>query len=286
MIIWLSSFPKSGNTFLRTLLTAYFYTKKGDFQQTLLENIENFPSIELFSKFGISTLNDNEFPKYYIEVQKKLNSLNKNKIFFLKTHSNLMDINGCQFTDLDNTLGAIYIVRDPRTLIKSYANHYEFNLEEATDRISQFVTLSNQVSTKKIEKPKIVTHVGSWAQNYHSWKVLKNFNKYLLIKYEDLVNNTEETFIKVLEFINNLQRSNLSIDTKKLNNTIKTTSFDKLKKMEAKEGFKEALTNTDGKKITFFKYGPKNNNLNTIPLNLKKKIESIFKNELEELDYI
>ena len=35
------------------------------------------------------------------------------------------------FTNLNNTLGVIYIVRDPRKIISSYANHSELSLQEA-----------------------------------------------------------------------------------------------------------------------------------------------------------
>ena len=44
MIIWLASYPKSGNTLLRSMLTAYFYSKDGIFNFELLKNINQFPN--------------------------------------------------------------------------------------------------------------------------------------------------------------------------------------------------------------------------------------------------
>ena len=60
MIIWLSSYPKSGNTFLRSLLTAYLFTKDGKFQFNYLDKIDQFPDKNVFKKLGFKTLNDEE----------------------------------------------------------------------------------------------------------------------------------------------------------------------------------------------------------------------------------
>ena len=286
MIIWLASFPKSGNTFLRAMLSAYFLTSDGKYQENTVLKIGQFPEINLFKKYGVDTSSDLELVKNYLNVQKKMNFISGKKIRFLKTHSSFLDINGYSFTDFDNTLGAIYVVRDPRTVIKSYANHYQMSLDEAANRISEFVTLTDETQLNEKKRKRIISHVGSWSKNYHSWKLLKNYNKYLLIKYEDLVNDTKNTLIKVLSFISKLCNSKLVLDETKLTNTIESTSFKTMQNMEKDKGFIEAIKGNDGKKITFFKYGPEKNNLNSIPLNLKKKIESIFKNELEELDYI
>ena len=42
-------------------------------------------------------------------------------------------INEKPFTDSKNTLGAVYILRDPRNLITSLSNHFQLNLEESLD---------------------------------------------------------------------------------------------------------------------------------------------------------
>ena len=286
MIIWLTSFPKSGNTFLRAMLSAYFHTPDGIYQENTVLKISQFPEINLFKKYGFDTSSDLDLVKNYINVQKKMNSISGNKIRFLKTHSSFLDINGYNFTDLKNTLGVIYIVRDPRTVVKSYANHFQVTLEEATNRISEFVTLTDETQLNDNKQKRIISHVGSWSKNYHSWKILKNFNKYLLIKYEDLTNDTENVFVKVLSFIFKLSNSTLVLDKTKFKNTIKSTSFSVMQRMEKDKGFAEAMKGIDSKKITIFKYGPKKNNKSLISKTVKEQIEKNFKQELEELVYI
>ena len=44
--------------------------------------------------------------------------------------------------------------------------------------------------------------------------------------------------------------------------------------------------NKDGKKISFFKYGPKNNKINDLPEDLRDKIEFELENEMKELGYL
>ena len=286
MIIWLASFPKSGNTFLRSLLTSYLFTKDGNFQLNYLDKISQFPDINMFKKFGIDTSSDVEIVKNYINVQQKINLQNANTVKFLKTHSSFYDINGYKFTDLNNSLGVIYIVRDPRSVVKSYANHNQMSLDSATSKLLELSTLTGEKKHSQIIKDQAITHVGSWSSNYTTWKEFKKMDKYLLVRYEDLVSDTEKTFIEILSFIYKLGKSNLKINNNKLKNTLKTTTFSEMQRLEREKGFPESIKNIEGKKITFFKYGIKNNNPNSLPEILKKKIEKQLKNELKELNYI
>ena len=45
MIIWIASYPKSGNTYLRSFLSSYYFSENGKFEFNLLDNIKNFPGI-------------------------------------------------------------------------------------------------------------------------------------------------------------------------------------------------------------------------------------------------
>ena len=286
MIIWIASYPKSGNTFLRTLLTSYLFTDDGKFDENKLDKINQFPDVSLFRNLGIDPTNDTEVVKNYIKAQEQINSKDSNAIRFIKTHSSLNDINGYKFTDLKNTLGVIYVVRDPRSVVRSYANHNQLSLEFATNRLLQFGATIGGIKDSDFGSNQIVTHMGSWSSNYNTWKEFKKINSYLLIKYEDLVSDTRNTFSKVLNFIYELGKSKLEINDVKLDNTIKTTSFKSMQEFEKEKGFKEAVKDEKGKYITFFKYGYNKNEKNILPSNLITKINSELKNEMEELNYL
>ena len=86
--------------------------------------------------------------------------------------------------------------------------------------------------------------------------------------------------------VEKLKALKLTIDKIKLKNTLETTTFDFLQSLEKKVGFPEAVVSKDGKKIPFFKYGPKNNKIKDLPEDLKNKIEFELENEMKELGYI
>jgi hypothetical protein len=285
MIIWLASYPKSGNTMLRSMLSTYFFTEDGKFSFNLLKNIIQFPNVNLFRKYDIDTTNENEVLKNYINVQKKINEENKNSIKFIKTHSAPHDINGHKFTDLSNTLGVLYIVRDPRSVVKSFSNHYQLSIEAAAKSLITFSTLGGNTNSN-LAANKITTHLGSWSTHYNTWKEFKKTNRYLLIKYEDLVLNTEKTFLNILEFIYSLGKSKLVLDKIKFQNTIETTKFENLQKLERDNTFPEAVKTSNNNSVNFFKYGVNNNLKIKLSDEILQKLEKSFKSEMSEIGYL
>lgn len=285
MIIWLASYPKSGNTFLRALLSAYLFTKDGNFNFESLKNIKQFPDNGIFEKLGINISDEKEVVKNYINVQKEINKRDKQNIRFLKTHSALNDLNGYKFTDLNNCLGTIYIVRDPRNIVKSYSNHNQISLDRATEIIKEVRTIGG-IKSSTDRTNETITHVGSWSSNYTSWKEFKKVDRYLLIKYEDLVKETEKTFLNVLNFINKITKSKLALDQIKLKKTLITTRFDNLQNLEKNSHFTEQAKDKEGKSINFFKYGPNNNWKDYLSSKNLNVIQNSFKEEMEELEYL
>ena len=284
MFIWLSSYPKSGNTLVRSMLSAYYFSKNGKYDFEQIKNIKQFPNTSLFEKIGVDITNEKEIIKNYINVQKKL--IKKNSIQFLKTHSYLFNIDNNQFTDLNHSLGVIYIVRDPRNVVTSWANHSNYSIEEATNGLINANKIPGNLYDPK-NKIKSYVYVGNWSENYNSWKSFIYQDRYLLIKYEDLINDRESSFKKILKFVNKLQNKKLIIDETKFKNVIETTQFEKMKNLEKQIGFFEAKTNVKtGKKITFFNLGPKNDWKVLLQNEIIKKIETAFKKEMNELGYL
>tara|TARA_B110000008_G_scaffold16431_1_gene15291 strand:- start:450 stop:1298 length:849 start_codon:yes stop_codon:yes gene_type:complete len=282
MFVWLASYPKSGNTLLRALLASYFFSNNGNLKFNLIKNIRQFPSIRLFEEMGIDITQEEEVIKNYLKAQEYINK--KNSLQFLKTHSSLFNFKGHAFTNLKNSLGAIYIVRDPRNVVTSWANHDSISFEQSANNL---IDKSYKIGGLKNYKKEIVSYTGSWNFNYNSWKEFKAYDKYLLIKYEDLVKDKEKFFIKVLKFLHKARNIDFELDKKKLQNVLISTSFDKMKEMEEKEGFHEAaVSKNDNEKKPFFFKGPKNNWKNTLSRELIKKIEKAFEKEMLELEYL
>ena len=284
MIVWLASYPKSGNTLLRSMLAAYFFSKDGIFDFQLIQNISQFPTIRLFKNLGIDIRNEKEVIKNYIRVQESFNK--KNSVQFLKTHSYLFNIDNNAFTDLNNSLGSIYIVRDPRNVVTSWSKFANVSIQKAADTLINTTQFGGELNVKeRIERSMV--HMGTWNGNYQSWKSFKYQNRYLLIKYEDLINNKKENFLKVLKFIFKIQKIKFYLNKSKFDNVVETTDFERLKKLEKEKGFSEAKTNKKtGEKIPFFNFGPKNDWKTMLDPEVRIKIEKAFQKEMKELNYL
>ena len=131
MIIWLASYPKSGNTYVRAFLSAYYFSEDGQFDFSQISNIKQFPH-ERFFKQKVNNIS--EASRQWMPIQREINK--DKKIRFFKTHSFLGNYQGNEFTSSETTLGAVYIVRDPRNVITSIKNHYSFDDDQALKMIT------------------------------------------------------------------------------------------------------------------------------------------------------
>ena len=279
MFIWLASYPKSGNTLVRSLLSSYFFSKDGIFNFELIKNIKQFPMKELFLKNGVDINNEKEVIRSYLKVQKSINI--KNSTQFLKTHSYLFNIENNLFTNLEYSLGVIYIVRDPRNVVLSSSNHNNQSHEKSTEDL----IIGRELRPEGKENVKVYT--GTWGGNFNSWKSFKPVNKYLLVHYEDLIKEKDKIFYEILKFIHNHKNIEFVLDKKKFKNVLDSTDFGKVQKLENQMGFHESMTDKNtGKKIKFFNLGSKTNWQSALEPNLQNKIEEAFKSEMEELGYL
>ena len=278
MIVWLASYPKSGNTYLRSFLSTYFFSKDDSYSFDLLKNIGQYPKTSVFSRLGINIKDRHEVAKSHLKVQKKINDSKTLK--FLKTHSSFVKMDGYSFTDLDNTLGVIYVVRDPRDVIISFSNHNDQPINKTLKMINDNFILDAD------DENRVPVYMGSWSFHYNSWKPFKRVNKYILVKYEDLIKNKEKTFKEILYFLKNLANVNFKIEDKKIKKIIQEIEFEKLKKLEEKIGFPESKKTKQGKKIAFFRKGSSQQWRNNLDLKIRKSIETSCEKEMKELGYL
>ena len=159
MIIWIASYPKSGNTYVRSFLSSYYYSKKGKFDFELLLNIKQFPALKYSSKKAYTFI---DAAKNWIPNQQSF--FKKDQYYFLKTHNSLEEYFGNKFTTSSETIGAIYIVRDPRNVISSMCHHYSFSLEQAYEKI---IDIQASLSEKSVNGDcSNFTYLGSWSDHY------------------------------------------------------------------------------------------------------------------------
>ena len=274
MIIWIASYPKSGNTWVRSFLSSYIYTKGRKFSFSDLDQIRAFPSDteinflkKKYGKYKFTHMAEN-----WDNFQKDI--INKRKFTFLKTHNALVDVKNFSFTNLKNTIGLIYVVRDPRDVAISYSSHLDVDLKEITNH------MINPNLVEKTPDNFDRTLITSWSNHYNSWKNLPL--RKIIIRYEDLIDKPEETFSEVIEYLS--QIINLKTDNELIKKSIDNVNFNNLKSLEKIHGFSE--NKSSNKDNRFFNEGKKDQWKKKLPQNLKDVIEKNFKNEMAENRYL
>jgi len=286
MIIWIASYPKSGNTWIRSLLSSYLFSEDGNFSFKLLENIQQFSSKNFPSELKKISDYQSRISKNWIPTQKIINQ--DKQIHLLKTHNAICNINGNNFTDRFNTAAAIYIVRDPRNLITSLAHHYEINLISAYEFLTnkRKIIFPKKFSNRKNDTtdPEDFNFLSDWSSHYLSWKNI-NFCPIKIFKYEDFLVNTEEIFLSILSFLKKFLK--FELNKEKIKNALKSTSFTNLSRMEKIEGFHESASSiVTKKKIKFFNLGKENNWKRLLDKKTALSIENEFKKTMIDLKYL
>ena len=274
-LIWVTSYPKSGNTWMRYLLANYFYNQSGLFDPKIIKHIDRLKLPKNMSMFNDEgKISINKISKNWIPAQEKLQS---NQVKFIKNHGANLTINDNQFTNEELTCGIILIVRDPRDVIISGLNYWNLdNYDEMIEKIcdEEFLTIYQKEQPHKIEV------IGSWKVNFLSWySGLKKVPK-IIIRYEDMIKNTEEQLFRVLNFLSHL--FNFEINKEKILFSVENSNFKKLSEAESNGDFIEDVQ----KKGKFFrkgKIGQYHAELNKFQI---KKIEDAFHREMRFLDYL
>ncbi len=275
-LLWVASYPKSGNTWMRAILTSLFYSDDGIFDFKLLPKIDQFEKLQYFDFIKDININDykrlNELPiisKYWSEAQKRI--VSKELVFF-KTHSCNYSHNNLNYTNQIKTRGGIYIIRDPRDIAVSYSKFIGESIDKTIDyMLGQSRQIWNQNKSLGII-------LSRWDYHVSSWLNLKA--PIIFIRYEDLLDKTEKILNELINFLAEELKIKINVNQKKIDNIIQSTSFNLLKQKEEKEGFREA-----SKSSAFFREGKSmqwKKNLNEKQIS---KIEISFSEVMKKFNY-
>ena len=291
-IFWLASYPKSGNTLLRSIIIALIFKKDGSFNLKDFNKIGQFDITELINRdrkiFGkdISNLSNLEiFYKYILKLQtKKMLKLNTDRIF-LKTHSGLFKISEFPFTTEKNTCGTIYMIRDPRDICISWSKHLNMSIDETieimTNEHQKLHWTENKLANKIFnDENRPRSYLSSWNRHVLSWCSNK-WNKPLkIIKFEDLVYRKKEIILEIMNFFENNYNFNFKNKDEKIINIISSTTFENFKNEENTKGFIESTPFNN-----FFSVGKKNQWKNILNNYQIEKLENSFGNVMKMYGY-
>lgn len=232
-IVWIASYPKSGNTWTRAFLhnLLKIIAGEGHGAQKINEMNEYSTwdiSTEIYKEFLAKDPRDaerTEIARVRPRVQEKI-AEHTDGLSFVKTHNALMMDRGFPTINSAVTSGAIYIVRNPLDVAISYAHHMGRSVDHAIDFMAK-PGLETAVTEKSVYEV-----YGSWSEHVLSWTRKPNRAVHIM-RYEDMIADPKATFGK-------LARHLLMLPTDaQLAKAIELSSFERLQKQEAEEGFKE-----------------------------------------------
>ena len=277
-IIFIASYPKSGNTWLRGIISALVYNIEGKFIFDDLKNVSLFSQFSNFKKIdGLhyqtnGNLNYNWISNNWIKAQKKINAVNK-KVIFFKTHSVRGIVNNNFFTDESSCLGFIYIIRDPRDVVVSLSKHMGIDLNMALKEV--LFNTRRMTSLHKVNEL-----VSTWKNNVDSWMQFKSVPR-LVIKYEDMINDIDTHIFQIAEFLNNITNLNLKTDKDFLKSVKLSTNFKKLQLLEKHQKFSEATPHS-----RFFRKGISGGWKQILTNKQAKQIEDKLSIPMKHLSYL
>ena len=288
-IIWLPSYPKSGNTWLRIIISSLFFSKDGKFENfdfLEIDKFDRFKYFEFIKKintedydliFNNKEFNEKSFLTYFkYSLQAQKNLYQKDNFLFFKTNNARTKIKDHYYTNETTTLGFIYLIRDPRDIIVSYSKHLNRDIDFTIDML-----LNTQLHGKDKKDFSFPELLLGWENHYLSWK---NFSKVpnLFLRYEDFLLDVESQINEIINYLYENFKIKISNKKEKIDNIIKYTRIENLRKLEKNIGFAETSSKS---KSLFFRKGMSGQWKNILSKNQEKQIINKFSNTMNLFGY-
>ena len=240
-IIWLASYPKSGNTWLRAFLHNFLRNPDEAYDLNRMDEYSLGDSGGIFyQKFlrkPVKEMTDEEVMILRPKVQEMHTRSTPDNVF-VKTHNALVQYLDRPMISMEHTAAAIYVVRNPLDVLVSHADHYGLSIDESID-------VMNSPNAKANSGPHSVFELQcSWSRHVESWTGQPHRALHVM-RYEDLHLRPLETFSGLVSFLG------LPLERDRLRRAIELSSFKTLRKLEEEHGFRERSTSQE----RFFREG-------------------------------
>jgi aryl sulfotransferase len=273
--IWLASYPKSGNTWVRAFLSSVEKNGEAIDINQMAPIMQPSARHVLDDILGIATsdLTKDEILLARPAALAAYCAIQKDH-FICKVHEAWMhNGRGIPLFPAELTQASVYIVRDPRDVAISFAHHLGKSIDHAIDFMADPDAMLSR----------IVNHIGprtsqpllSWSQHVNSWLDQANPAP-LLVRYESMLENP------LLEGIRIAQHTGLQKEISVYERAVKHSSFSELSKQENNNRFKEA-SNPDR---VFFRAGTAGNWQTKLSTQQITRIENAHGTVMTRLGYL
>ncbi|MBY8976399.1 sulfotransferase domain-containing protein [Rhodobacteraceae bacterium NNCM2] len=234
-IVWLASYPKSGNTWTRAFLINYLVNSKSPVPINQIHRLGMGDAVtksyQMVAKGPFDPTNPQDVINLRPAVLRAIAS-NEADMNFVKSHNANTAAFGQQLVPTPLTRSAVYIMRDPQDMVLSFARHYGHEPGAAIDAIGRDDHAING------DRNSVIQFVGKWSNHVLSWVDCKSFPVHVM-RYEDMLENPQQEFSNLLKFLG------FPLDEERLDRAVSHASFDELSKQEKKGGFIERSEKSD-----------------------------------------
>jgi hypothetical protein len=240
-IIWLASYPKSGNTWLRAFLANLFQNRPapvdinalarfayGDARGDFYERVAGRP---------FEDLSDDELHALRPQVHRLIAGQSPDMVF-AKTHNAVKVLGDIPLITPEVTAGAIYVIRNPLDVTVSYAHHFALPIDHVIEAMASDINHVLSVGRN------VFQFLGTWSDHVRSWTTAPGLTCQV-VRYEDLSRDPKKSFGKVVKFLD------LPREPKRLDKAIRFSAFDTLAGQEKESGFIEQSKHNEA----FFRKG-------------------------------
>lgn len=272
-IVWLASYPKSGNTWVRLFLDAYLL---GDV------DINNILCTVTDDRADRCQVEENNVSAMPIDVQqlarpfgllRLVNAYNLHGEvsvpLLVKTHSAHMLANGIELLPMSLTKSVIYIVRDPRDVCVSFAKHMGVDINTAIEY------MTDRYRTLTSSQDRMADFLSSWDAHVGSFLNADTHNV-SIFKYEEMRSNPVQNFSRILEHIG------IKPNPMKVEKALETVNLSKMREREKEEGFRESSPHA---KNSFFGPGKVGGWKESLTDTQRYRIERKFVRMIKRLGY-
>jgi len=187
-LVWLASYPKSGNTWLRAFLHNYITNATTPHS---LKALTDFSAVECAAAFFEGVLGPRDVQRMRPIVHNRLMGLHDDLVF-VKTHNANLAIEGIALCTPAVTAGAIVVVRDPRDIAVSYARY----LGKPIDEVIGF--MAHPRAANEATAQQVFEYLSSWSAHVESWL---SAPRTLVVRYEDMLADAPRTFGRIIHYL-------------------------------------------------------------------------------------
>lgn len=234
-ILWMASYPKSGNTWLRAFLANFLANPP---EPVHINDLDTFAEGDMnawpYERVLGGPIEDRSVEDIYA-VRARAHRLLANTrpgVVFVKTHNRLATFDGMPTITPDVTFGAIYVVRNPLDVMVSYARHYGISIDDA------IAGSGADVHFLPKRPGKIDQDLGTWSQHVRGWTLAPGMYRYVM-RYEDMLRDPVKVFGGIAAFLKTPK------NPARVRKAVKFSSFRVLADQERRDGFVEQSSKSD-----------------------------------------